>query len=143
MMSRQRFARRIATRFFVRFDMSLIFAATVGTALLATRLLFLAGVETLALRYALAVIAAYAVFFAFVRAWVFYVTRVAPHEPAHELPDVWPSGGAGEGTVVQAGGGGVRRLAAHHVCPPATRVSDVFRLCFQDGLAFLDHALGA
>jgi hypothetical protein len=61
--SRQRFTSRLTAGFFVRFHMGLIFAGTVGTAVIASRLLLVAGVHSLMIRYALTVVGAYAVFF--------------------------------------------------------------------------------
>ena len=104
--SRRRYTIRLATRFFVRFHMSLIFAGTLGAAVVASSLLLAAGVESLMLRYALTAVGAYAVFFLFVRAWIAYVTRLAPSGPGLDLPDVTSGGGVGSGTSeLQPGGG--------------------------------------
>jgi hypothetical protein len=107
---RQRNVGRLAARFLVRFHMALIFVATAGAVVLASRLLFGAGVDQLELRWALAVVLAYALFFALVRLWIFYVTRAGASEAGRGLPDVRPRGGdGGQGTVVQPGrrvGGG-------------------------------------
>ena len=98
--SRRRFVSRLAARFLVRFHMGLMFAGTLAAALLTTRLLLLAGVHSLIVRYALAVVGGYLVFFVFVRGWIFYVTRLRPGGPGLDVPDV--SGGFGGG----GGGGG-------------------------------------
>ena len=104
MTSRQRFVRRLTARFFVRFHMSLIFGGAVAGGVLASRLLFVSGVDALAERYALAVVGAYVVFFVLVRGWILYVTRLAPADPGFDAPDFWPGGGGGGSHV--AGGGG-------------------------------------
>jgi hypothetical protein len=104
---RERFVRRIAARFFVRFHMSLIFVATVAAAVVASRVLLEAGVDTLALRYALAVAAAYAVFFVYVRVWISYVSRAETSDPDLDLSGVWPGGGGsggGHGAGFHGGG---------------------------------------
>ena len=105
--SRHRFTGRFAARFFVRFHMGLIFAGTVGTAVVASRLLLAAGVQSLMVRYALTVVGAYAVFFVLVRMWIAYVTRIAPRDPGLDLPDIVSTGDGGLGGVadLQPGGG--------------------------------------
>jgi len=85
----------------------LIFAGPVGTAVIASRLLLVAGVHSLMIRYALTVVGAYAVFFVLIRAWIAYVTRTAASDPGLDLPDVAPGGGGGPGGggEFQPGGG--------------------------------------
>src|SRR5438094_2313069 len=102
--SRQRFVRETAARFFLRFHMSLIFAGAAAGGVLASRWLFVSGVDALAERYALAVVGAYFVFFVLVRGWIFYATRLAP-DPGLDAPGGWPGGGGG-GRPHVAGGGG-------------------------------------
>ena len=107
--SRRRFVTGLAARFFVRFHMSLIFVGTLAAALLASRLLLLAGVYGLILRYALAVVAGYLVFFLLVRGWIFYVTRLGFRDPGVEVPDLsggFGGGGGGGGTPAFHSGGG-------------------------------------
>jgi hypothetical protein len=84
--SRARFTGRLAARFFVRFHMGLIFAGTVATAVVVSRLLLAVGVQSLVLRYALTVIGAYALFFVLVRVWIAYVTRSGPRDVGLDLP---------------------------------------------------------
>ena len=62
---------RLAARFLVRFHMSLMFAGTLAAALLTTGLELLAGVHSLIVRYALAAVGGYLVFFVLVRGWIF------------------------------------------------------------------------
>ena len=102
--SRRRFVSRLAAQFLVRFHMSLMFAGTLAAALLTTRLLLLAGVHSLIVRYALAVVGGYLVFFVFVRGWIFYVTHLRPGGSGLDVPDV--SGGFGGGGGGGSGGGG-------------------------------------
>jgi hypothetical protein len=102
--SRTRFTGRLAARFFIRFHMGLIFAGTVATAVVVSRLLLTVGVQSLLLRYALTVIGAYALFFVLVRVWIGYVTRIGPRDVGLDLPDVIPTGGGGA-SGFQPGGG--------------------------------------
>ncbi len=102
--SRRRFATRLTARFFVRFHMSLIFAGTAGAGIVASRLLLAVGVDSLMVRYALTVVASYAVFFVLVRAWIAYVTRIVPNDPGLDLPGVG-GGAGGRGAEFEPGGG--------------------------------------
>ena len=102
--SRRRFTTRLTTRFFVRFHMSWIFAGTAGAGIVASRLLLAVGVDSLMVRYALTVVASYAVFFVLVRAWIAYVTRIVPNDPGLDLPDVG-GGAGGTGGELEPGGG--------------------------------------
>jgi hypothetical protein len=107
--SRRRFTTRLTARLFVRFHMSVIFAGTAGAGIVASRLLLAVGVDSLMARYALTVVASYAVFFVLVRVWIAYVTRIVPNDPGLDLPDVSGSGGTGgefEPGGGQFGGGG-------------------------------------
>lgn len=73
---RQTFQQALLQRYFVRWHMSAILAATVGSGLLLDRG-FLAGEFTdMAWRYALSVVGAYGVFFLLVRLWVWYAAGV-------------------------------------------------------------------
>ena len=108
--NQRRFTRRLAARFFVRWHMVLIFVAVCATATVASSLWLDAGVRSLALRYGLVALSAYAVFFVLVRMWIFYVTH-----PSHatttadsidvSLPFHGAGGGPGGGPAVQPGGG--------------------------------------
>lgn len=74
--------------------MSLILIATVCAGFLATRILLALNVENVILRYPLAVIFAYLIFFISVKLWLKYVTPVPVTQKAHsnspELGDVLP-----------------------------------------------------
>ncbi len=59
--------------FFLRLHMMFILGATFGAGLLATKILLAIGVNALALRYGLAVLAAYLTFLFLIRLWLFYV----------------------------------------------------------------------
>ena len=72
-MSKERLKAWLERKFFLRLHMTLILCATFGSGLLATKILLAIGVNALALRYALAVLAAYLAFLFLIRLWLFYV----------------------------------------------------------------------
>jgi len=72
-LTRERVARWLQDRFFLRIHMSLILAATFLAGVGTTKLLLLIGVGSMAVRYVLAVCAAYLAFLALIRLWLFYV----------------------------------------------------------------------
>ena len=71
----KRFRAFLAKHFLIRFHMSLILAAVMAAAVLSSKLLLLAGLRSLPVRYPLAALSAYLVFLGLVRIWVAYVTR--------------------------------------------------------------------
>lgn len=91
--------RRVQERFFLRFHMSLILMATVLSGLLCAKLLLLTDVDNIVIRYPLAVLCAYLVFFLFVKMWLLYLSAAQPlrvpgssRDVLSALPDF--SGGA-------------------------------------------------
>src|SRR5439155_15650960 len=80
-------------------------AGAAAGGVLASRWLFVSGVDALAERYALAVVGAYFVFFVLVRGWIFYATRLAPPDPGLDAPGCLPRGGGGGGPHVAGAGG--------------------------------------
>jgi len=97
--------------------MSLILMATVCAGFLATRILLALHLENVMLRYPLAVIFAYLIFFISVKLWLKYVTPVPVSQKAHNnspdlgdlLPDMPISGSSGSsfhaGDIFHGGGG--------------------------------------
>jgi len=71
--SEKRIAAALQHRFFLRLHMTAILTGTILVGLLVTRLLFLIHVNVFAIRYGVAVIAAYAAFVGFVKMWMWYV----------------------------------------------------------------------
>jgi hypothetical protein len=69
----KRFATALQHRFFLRLHMTAMLAATLIAGIATTRILAGAGVRILWIRYALAVIAAYAVFVTSVKLWLYYI----------------------------------------------------------------------
>jgi hypothetical protein len=74
---RQRYAQRLAHRCFIRFHMSLILIAVVGSGVLTSKGLLELGMHSLRLRYPLGVLASYLVFLLLVRIWIWYVSIAA------------------------------------------------------------------
>lgn len=97
--------RYVKERFFLRFHMSLILTATALSGLLATKALLLLNVKEMLVRYPLAVVFSYLVFFVLINIWLWYV---AASESGREnstvekvidvigdVPVDFPSGGGG------------------------------------------------
>ena len=70
-----RFRRRFVARFFLRFHMAIILGGAFFAGVIANVALFYGGVRELVFRYPIAVVAAYAAFFALIRLWLAYVAR--------------------------------------------------------------------
>ncbi|HYC91539.1 MAG TPA: hypothetical protein VEO54_20130 [Thermoanaerobaculia bacterium] len=73
MLTKARVREWLEARFFLRIHMTLILGGTFLAGLIATRLLMEAGVDRLAVRYLIAVAAAYFVFLILIRLWLSYV----------------------------------------------------------------------
>ena len=71
------FKDRLLKRYFVRWHMSAILAATVGSGMLLDRTFLYFGFGDMGWRYALSVLGAYGFFFLLVRMWVWYAAGVA------------------------------------------------------------------
>ena len=104
-----RFRQAVLTWFFVRTHMSLIVTGTISSGLLAATLMHLLGVESMAVRYSLAVLASYLGFLGLVRLWIAYVlTSRSTSDPDlidfDASPGLGSPGGSGGSTV--SGGGG-------------------------------------
>src|SRR5258706_6482929 len=91
---------RLKTGYFVRFHMSLIVTSVIASGVLTSKLLMVAGMHYLPLRYGMAVLSSYLVFFLMVRLWVWYVSVSKWGSPDLSLGD-WSGGGGGS-----SGGGG-------------------------------------
>ena len=73
MLTRRRVREWLEERFFLRIHMTLILLGTFLAGVVATRVLMLARVNVLALRYAIAMCLAYLVFLVLVKLWLMYV----------------------------------------------------------------------
>lgn len=121
------FQERLVKKYFVRWHMSAILAATIASGLLLDRTFRFLGMDGMGLRYALSVLGAYGFFFLLVRMWVWYAAGIAVQISLPDLsssrgdiiPDVgvgnW-GGGSGGGVPFRgfqggdAGGGGASDL---------------------------------
>jgi hypothetical protein len=106
---RARMRQELVRRFFVRWHMSLILAGVVLAGVATSKLLLLLGVGWIGIRWVLAVVASYLVFFALVRLWVAYAAPGAKKRRADlgvDLPDL-PGSLGGEPSLppLRAGGG--------------------------------------
>jgi hypothetical protein len=72
--SEKRLAAVLEHRFFLRLHMTAILTSTILVGLATTRLLFMLHVNIFAIRYGVAVIAAYAAFVGFVKLWLMYIS---------------------------------------------------------------------
>lgn len=110
------FTERFKKRHSLRLHMSLILMATVCAGFLATRTLLALHLENVMLRYPIAVIFAYLIFFISVKLWLKYIAPVpatararrSSVDPGDLLPDLPISGPSGgfEGSKVFRGAGG-------------------------------------
>jgi len=106
----------IASRFAVRLHCALILLACFGVGLFVTHLLLAAGVDTMWLRYALALFAAYLTFLLGVRIWLWYAgydRSILPSRRASllgntDVPSFGGGGGSGSAGIpgFRGGGGG-------------------------------------
>jgi hypothetical protein len=110
-----RFIERFKSGHSLRFHMSLILLATIGSGLLATRIMLALGLKNVMVRYPLAVVAAYLGFFLAVKLWLKFVVpltggRAKTSSNSLNLFNVSGSGSsgssAGSGDGFKGGGGG-------------------------------------
>jgi hypothetical protein len=93
--------------------MSLILLAAALSGMLSAKLMLFLHVDSMVIRYPLAVLASYLAFFLFVRLWLMHVSasqRLRDSDPAGDvlsgLPDLSEARGAGAGAARFGGGGG-------------------------------------
>lgn len=106
------FTERFKKRLPLRLHMTLIFLATGLSSLLTTRLLLAAGVESIVIRYPLAVLFSYLVFFCLIKLWLKYlaVTHTQLREKNSSLGDILsnfadiPTDGGSGGSFSGSGG---------------------------------------
>ncbi len=73
-----RFCGALTHRYFIRVHMTVMLSLVILSGVLAGRLLGMAGVGNMGLRYPAAVLVSYAAFFGLVRLWLAYVCRADP-----------------------------------------------------------------
>ncbi|HTG00359.1 MAG TPA: hypothetical protein VK654_07195 [Nitrospirota bacterium] len=109
---RQSFVRKVRDRFFLRFHMMLILGATILCGVLFSKLLLLAHVHNMVIRYPLAVLLSYAAFFIFVKLWLYYISSSAAGKQdtagniVSDLPDLSNLSASTSEPPVFSGGGG-------------------------------------
>lgn len=102
-----RLQHRLEAESFPRIQMGLIVALTGGVGLLGSFLLLRAGVESMAVRYPLALASAYVAFLLLL--WLWLRTKADDYVDAPDLVDLIPSPGSGSGCTppsMTSGGGG-------------------------------------
>jgi hypothetical protein len=70
---KRRLTARIKRSYFVRFHMFLILSATVISAVICSKVLSLLGISSMPVRYGIAIIFSYFLFFLFVKLWLLYI----------------------------------------------------------------------
>lgn len=70
---KRRLADRIRRSYFVRFHMFIILSATVISGVICSKLLSMLGVSRMPLRYGIAIIFSYLLFFLFIKLWLLYI----------------------------------------------------------------------
>jgi len=68
-----RLAERIKRSYFVRFHMFIILSATVISGVICSKILILFGISRMPIRYGIAIILSYLLFFLFVKLWLLYI----------------------------------------------------------------------
>lgn len=109
------YTERFKRRHSLRFHMSLILLATACSGFLATRTMLALHMENVMLRYPLAVVFAYLIFFISIKLWLKYISSTPAtqkvHDKSFDLLDVMPDmpisfgGNAQVGNVFHGGGG--------------------------------------
>ncbi|MBK7599332.1 MAG: hypothetical protein IPJ07_12740 [Acidobacteria bacterium] len=103
-----KFKQRLLSKYFVRLHMLLILGAVGFSGVISSKLLLMVGLHSLMIRYPIAVMTAYGVFFILIRLWLWYI-GISPR--AREQLSSSRSGRSGSGGVVSldigsSGGGG-------------------------------------
>jgi hypothetical protein len=70
---KRRLAAKIGKSYFVRFHMFMILSATILSGVVYSKILVLSGVTRMPLRYGLAIVLSYLMFFLFIKLWLFYI----------------------------------------------------------------------
>lgn len=86
----KKFRQRVLRQYFVRFHMGLLLMATTSSGVVASKLLLMAGLTSVLVRYPLAVVIAYLIFVGLTRLWVAYVLIDVPSKK--QAGGGWDSG---------------------------------------------------
>ncbi len=111
MRKERNFKRYITKRFFIRFHMSLILIGTILSGLLCSKLLLLADIDRMIVRYPIVVLISYFCFFIFIRIWLSYirhrekVIQIALDASGDMLSGIDVIPGSSISNVIEFGGG--------------------------------------
>jgi hypothetical protein len=138
---KRRLTERIGKSYFVRFHMFMILSATILSGVVCTKMLVLAGLRSMPLRYGIAIVLSYLLFFLFIKLWLLYIgvetnTQLQIDKKGDSfwtadvlpLPDRLSSGAVDTGTFAgfkggASGGGGAGGSFAESI-PPVEEVTD-------------------
>jgi hypothetical protein len=104
-LTREKIRNWLERKFFLRIHMTVILLGTFLAGLAATKVLMVLEVNTLALRYGVAVIAAYLVFLALIKVWLYYV-RMSRDAIDLSIDGIEFFGDVGGNAYEELGGGG-------------------------------------
>ena len=132
---KRRLTERIGKSYFVRFHMFMILSATILSGVVCSKMLVLAGLRSMPLRYGIAIILSYLLFFLFIKLWLVYIgvginTKLQIDKKGDTswtadvlpLPDGLTSGTGDAGTFAgfrggASGGGGAEGSFAESITP--------------------------
>jgi hypothetical protein len=132
---KHRLTERIGKSYFVRFHMFMILSATILSGVVCSKILVFAGLRSMPLRYGIAIVLCYLMFFLFIKLWLLYIglgrnTRLQVDKKGDSswttdvvpLPDGLSSGAGDAGAFTgfrggASGGGGAGRSFAESIAP--------------------------
>ena len=132
---KRRLTERIGKSYFVRFHMFMILSATILSGVVCSKMLVLAGLRSMPLRYGIAIVLSYLLFFLFIKLWLLYIgvgrnLRLQADKKGDSLwtadvlplPDGLSSGAGNTGTFAgfqggASGGGGAGGSFAESIAP--------------------------
>src|SRR5690242_9244419 len=156
--ARERIARALRARFALRMHTSILLLWTFCAGLLTTKALYALGMQTMWLRYFIAIIVAYGAFLLGVRIWLAYIGRgrlvqsgsrlqsSRKSDGSVDLPDLIPSGGgsssggSGVGGIFRGGGGGSGGGGASGSFVMDSAAAPQLHLAAADGLSIRNAA---
>lgn len=100
------FAARFRRRYRLRWHMSLILLATFSSGLLATRIMLALHLDNVMVRYPLAVVFAYLLFFVWVKLWLKFLVPVPAGRTGRDSSGGWFNIGGGSSSSGSSGGSG-------------------------------------
>jgi len=111
---KHRLKEKISQSYFVRLHMFFILSATILSGVVFSKILVLLGLTRMPVRYGIAIVLSYLMFFLFVRLWLLYIGagndggRTDQKEDSSSIPDIFPlPGGSISDTGATTGNAGV------------------------------------